>query len=138
MAEDAHYRSALVAVAPDGSRSQRLTSGGSYHDFDPAYSPDGSRLAFVSEKTGHLRFEIFLMPATTGWDTAYQEAIQLTDLEGMSWKPDWSPDGAHITFAAKAGGEWGIYVMDADGSNLTALIRGPDRVDAPAWRPAGR
>jgi Tol biopolymer transport system component len=135
MAEEAHYRSALIAVAPDGSRSQRLTSGGSYHDFDPAYSPDGSRITFASEKPGHLQFEIFVMPATTGWDTEYREATQLTDLEGMTWAPDWSPDGTRIAFAAKTGDQWGIYVMDADGSNVTPLVKGPDRYDAPAWSP---
>ena len=46
---------------------------------------------------------------------------RLTNYEGTNYSPNWSPDGGQIKFRSKRGGDFDIYVMDADGSDVTRL-----------------
>lgn len=52
-------------------------------------------------------------------------------------QPQWSPDGTRITFASNRGGNWDVYVMNADGSGVTNLTAHPANDQFPAWRPDG-
>ena len=85
----------------------RLTNH-SARDFAPAWSPDGTRIAFTSYRDGN--HEIYVM------DADGRNVIRLTNNSG--WSPAWSPDGARIAFVSLGEGifDFGIYVMNADGS----------------------
>ena len=95
----------------------------------PAWSPDGERIAFSSDRTGD--YEIFVM------DPNGDNVGQLTDSPGEDWGPSWSPDGGRIVFASVRTGDWEIYVMDSDGGNVIQLT---DRLGldwTPEWSPDG-
>jgi len=50
----------------------------------------------------------------------------------------WSPDGSKIAFYASSNADLDIYVMDADGGNVTRLTEGPSHDRSPTWSPDGR
>jgi Tol biopolymer transport system component len=95
-------------------------------DEQPIWSPDGEKIAFVSEDDGDLYVMNSDGPGRT----------RLTDTPGYDhWPPTWSPDGERIAFTSedKKGSE--IYVMNSDGSGLTKLTDDPADDAFPAWRP---
>ena len=80
----------LIDMKSGGARQLTRTSGS---DSSPAWSPDGKRIAFLSDRCGAK--QVFLLPIDGG------EARQLTDLkQGVDGPPVWSPDGAMIAFTA--------------------------------------
>jgi TolB protein len=96
----------------------------------PAWSPDGRKLAFVSERDGNA--EIYVMNA----DGSEQE--NLTRQPSSDSHPSWSPDGGKLAFVSRRDGNSEIYVMNADGSGLRNLTRTPSADRDPAWSPDGR
>ncbi len=96
----------------------------------PAWSPDGRKLAFVSERDGNS--EIYVMNA----DGSAQE--NLTEQPASDSHPSWSPNGRKLAFVSRRDGNSEIYVMNADGSGLRNLTRTPSADRDPAWSPDGR
>ena len=109
----------LVVVNPDGANPTVITDH--WTDFQPACSPDGSRIAFTSQREGE--WEIFTA------NTDGSNVTKLTDNHVIDGLPTWSPDGNSIVFASDEGGLWGIWVMDADGSNRRKLFDVPGSID---------
>ena len=96
------------------------------HDESPAWSPDGSRIAFVSDRDGNK--EIYVM------DTDGQNPTNLTNNDSDDWNAVWSPNGRRIAFISNRDGNWQIYVMDADGSNPTRFAKTSTNYhESPAW-----
>jgi Tol biopolymer transport system component len=64
------------------------------------------------------------------------KAVNLTNL---SWAtdlgPTWSPDGGRIAFYSDRDGDWDIYVMASDGSDVVKLTGDTSNDQVPAWRP---
>ena len=90
------YRSEIWMAAADGSRPPRQFTGGKASAGEPRWSPDGSQIAFVSDRQDE-QAQIFLLPAGGG------EAQLLTKLEqGSVQGLRWSPDGAKIAFLYRA------------------------------------
>ena len=96
----------------------------------PAWSPDGRKLAFVSQRDGNA--EIYVMNA----DGSAQE--NLTRQPANDSHPNWSPDGRKLAFVSRRDGNAEIYVMNADGSGLRNVTRAPSDERDPAWSPDGR
>jgi Tol biopolymer transport system component len=121
----------LYVMNPDGTQVRRLTS--EKVDTHPAWSPDGSRIAFVRGF----------------WDP--DAGIYVMDVDGSDlhritnggWgddrpeiDPAWSPDGTRIAFAQE-GSNTDIYTVSPDGSGLARLTDGPLMEYQPAWSPDG-
>ncbi len=106
----------------DGTNLQQLTDN-DVEDSWPDLSPDGKRIAFVSDRDGDR--EIFVM------DADGTNVQQLTDNDGLDWAPAWSPDGKRIAFQSERDGDYEIFVMDADGTNVVGLNQKGTRPD---WR----
>jgi Tol biopolymer transport system component len=118
----------IFIARADGSERARLTLTPEY-DGAPRWSPDGTRLAFESDRAGNL--DIYSMNADgTG-------LVQLTVDPGIDREPVWSPDGARIAFTSERDGNEEIYVIDADGSGETNVSNNPGRDADPSWSPDG-
>ncbi|MGI6632488.1 MAG: prolyl oligopeptidase family serine peptidase [Bacillota bacterium] len=85
------YRSHIYLVPTDGGPARQFTSGPKA-DTTPRWSPDGSKLAFISDR-GSER-QIHVMPVSGG------EAVQVTKMRYGAGGPVWSPDGTKIAFNA--------------------------------------
>lgn len=122
------YAMSVQCDLPQGCRSDRYNlSDDPARDRDPAWSPDGRRIAFASNRGG--AWDIYVM-------TADGSQIQrLTDGTGTNVNPSWSPDGQQIVFAGRRSGGWALYMINADGGNIRRLTYNKDEDFRPAWRP---
>ena len=96
----------------------------------PAWSPDGTKIAFHSYRDGN--WEIYVMNADGS------EQTRLTYNPGEDTHPNWSPDGTHLVFNSATVGYTDIYLINADGTGLTQLTSDPAPEYDPAWSPDGR
>ena len=110
-------------IDPDGTDLTRLTDSPG-PDFDPSWSPDGTRIAFRSERSGEP--EIWVMNA----DGTEQRRLTA----GLS--PAWSPDGLLIAFAGPSGANGILTIIRPDGRGLRQL-RGTEGGEYPSWSPDG-
>ena len=119
----------IYVINVDGTGLTNLTNDPAFDGWRPAWSPDGTKVAFFSDRSGDE--EIWITDADgTG-------AVNLTNSPGSDSAPTWSPDGAQIAFVSSRQGDRDIYVMNTDGSNQTPLTVEPANDDWPAWSPDG-
>ena len=100
-------------------------------------SPNGKRLAFVSDRDGDA--EVYVM-RTDAPDGPNNRPVKLTD-NATYWdsQPDWSPDGSRIVYSsARDGNGEDIFVMRADGSGKKNLNRNLAGDQHPVFSPDGR
>jgi PKD repeat protein len=105
-----------------------LTNNGA-NDAEPAWSPDGSQIAFISDRDGN--YEIYVL------DISDLSVTRLTNDGETDVQPAWSPDGSQIAFVSNRFGDNDIFLMNADGSNQ--VQRTTDTTDDrfPTWSPDG-
>ncbi|HKC87434.1 MAG TPA: winged helix-turn-helix domain-containing protein [Blastocatellia bacterium] len=97
----------------------------------PRYSPDGKRIAFVSNRSGSD--EIWVC----GSDG--ENPIRLTSFRGpLAGSPSWSPDGKQIVFDCRPEGNADIYVVSAEGGQPRRLTTDPAEDIVPSWSRDGR
>ena len=121
--------------------ARKLTDHVKYSNFinnSPALSPNGDKIAFLSDKSDY--FDIYLMSAIDGKIISKVVSGQKTgDLEELHWlRPgiSWSPDSKYIAFAAKAGGEDALNIVDVKKRKIVRAMKfGMDGVFSPAWSP---
>jgi TolB protein len=110
-------------------------------DFFPSVSPDGSKIAFVSNRGADVdNFDIYLMKAQP--ESATNVPKKLTKSTGEDTAPEWSPDGTQIAFASDRSGNSEIFRMKArpEGSRNRPvnLTRDPAFDASPSWSPDGK
>ena len=124
--------------AIDGSNQTRLTNN-SAGDAGPDFSPDGTRIAFASNRRdpvdGTTDYEIYVMNADDGTNVT-----QLTHNTASDSMPEFSPNGEEIAFMSTRDGNLEIYKMNAiDGSGQTNLTNRSAFTDRnPTWSPDGK
>ncbi len=122
-------RWSIYLMNSDGSNRTLLTEGQSGFLSPPTWSPDGSRIAFVSDRSGNP--DIWVI----GSDG--EDLINLTQHEEKDHSPAWSPDGEWIAFASVRDSlYWELYLMRHDGSDVQRLTWWEDASDlSPSWSP---
>jgi Tol biopolymer transport system component len=129
----------LYVVNSDGSRLRNLTGKlaagagpGRGPASDPAWSPDGQKIAFVRLNAG-LGEPIYVVKADgSGLRNQTPKPV------AANAAPAWSPDGRKIAFVSDRDGNSEIYVMNGNGSGQRSLTRNPAFDADPAWSPDGR
>ena len=89
----------------DGSPAVQLTDDPG-EETNPHWSPDGSTIAFMSDRSGSR--DIWVIPAEGGTST------QVTFHPGADRNPRWSPDGRSLAFASERGGSLDIWTIDME------------------------
>ncbi len=129
-------------MSANGSNPVRLTVGEPYNtnssnpvysaSREPAWSPDGSKIAFSSYRNGNFNLDIYVMNADGS------NPVRLTTNSADDFSPAWSPDGSKIAFSSMRDGNGEIYLMNADGSNQVNITNFPAGSDGGAtWSPDG-
>ncbi len=121
----------IYVMSSDGSDRVQLATSQSGFLSPPTWSPDGSRIAFVSDRDGNQ--DIWVM------DSDGQNLANLTHEAAKDYSPAWSPDGQWIAFASvRDVPYWELYLMRPDGSDVQRLTWWEDASDwSPTWSPDG-
>ena len=119
----------IFVMNADGTDRQQRTKSDA-DDITPVWSPDGRRIAFVSQRDGNR--EIYVMEADGAG------LANITQNPADDWTPAWSPDSQQIAFASSRQGNWEIFIANADGSGLKQITNDGAGNMSPVWSPDGR
>ncbi|MEK6276020.1 MAG: hypothetical protein AABM30_11895 [Actinomycetota bacterium] len=126
--------SELYSVRLDGSGRRALSPNPAGPDGGARWSPDGTQIAFSSERTvaGRLVHGLYVMRADgRGLRLVTPRNLQVArDFD----PPSWAPDGTSIAFSADRGSRRGIWAIRSDGTRLRFLAAGGV---GPLWSPRG-
>jgi TolB protein len=123
----ARTNAGIELYSPTGQRIAILTRHRGWVDTDPAWSPDGKRIAFTRTTDGNRSSRVYVMRSDGS-------AVRRITAGRFDWRPQWSRDGRWIVFQSVRG----IERVRPDGTG-TRLIPTPDQeVSWPSWTPDGR
>jgi Tol biopolymer transport system component len=132
----------LWVMDADGTNQTNLTNTPDTNEGQPAWSPDGTKIAFTGpgelneDGSGGLG-DIYVM------DADGTNRTNLTDTpDFLDYRPSWAPSGAQLTFVREVPGQiiseqQDIFVIDANGENANNLTQTDANEDDPAWSPDG-
>lgn len=116
----------LYKMGVDGLNQTKLAIASA---IAPAWSPDGKRLTYVSDRDGNSNIYVVAVDGVG--------EIRLTDNPGQDTNPVWSPNGSQIAFFSNRDGNSELYVMNADGSAQTRLTTNSANECCLVWSPDG-
>jgi Tol biopolymer transport system component len=122
--------------------ARRLTDhrkDGAFYNTSPAISPQGDKIAFISNRNDF--FDVFLMSAVDGTITdklvSGQQTNNLEELHLLTPGITWSPDGKRIALATKAGEDDAILIIDVESGRQEKLTFGLKGIFSVDWSPQG-
>ena len=121
----------VFAVRVDGSGMRKLADTG-VNDYFPAWAPDGTSVAFFAAQWPAVRQDLFIV---RGDGTDLRRLTSTASV--VDEDPSWSPDGARIVFQSDRDGNFEIYSMNVDGTDVVRLTRSARGDYWPSfWSPA--
>lgn len=122
-------RGDVFSAPVEKGATRNLTASSGAHDKFPRWSPDGSRIAYISDRTGEE--EIWIEE-----QDGLKPAVQMTTGgKAMRYAPDWSPDGKYIAFSDKDGK---VYVLTIADKTLKEIADNPTgQIRDYVWSPRG-
>jgi Tol biopolymer transport system component len=125
-----------VDIGPDNKSANgvQLTADIKVDSVLPAWSPDGSMVAFQSKRDGG-DYQVFVM------DKDGNGKKRLSDGKGYAGQPEWSPDGQSVVYTAgdkQSGSTHDLYVVPVDGGTPKKLTPGGKDLSSPRWSPDGK
>lgn len=122
----------IIVMNADGTGVRQLTFGTEAlaipDNHSPAWSPDGTRIAYIAEDDGALLYVV-------NADGSGRRKLT-RDVVTYIFDPVWSPDGREIAFTQQAGGEADVYAVGANGSGFRPVTQ-LGSAGGPAWSPNG-
>ncbi len=115
-----------IWVMQIGRKPQAITSD-TYYKTDPAWSPDGTKLAYASDKNGTMH--IFVRTLATG------DEQQVTTMAGAQISPAWSPDGRSLAFQDQTGA---TFTIDVEGGAAKQVVPSLFAPGKPSWAANGK
>ncbi|MDZ7682278.1 MAG: DPP IV N-terminal domain-containing protein [Fodinibius sp.] len=113
----------IITVNADGGNMQFVTENDANNEY-ARWSPDGSKIVFVSNRNNDNDVEIYVMDANGGNPKRLSNNSSPFD-----YFPSWSPNGETIVFE----GENGLYTVPASGSGTAQKISNSEDYDTPFW-----
>jgi len=126
-------RDDIFMLSADGKVDSNLTRSAGYDSW-PAWSPDGAKMAFESERAKAGISDIFVLTL----DGSLATARITFDTLHSDVQPAWSPLGDRIAFVSnRDSAGFDVYLMDVNGANVTRLTTDAQSSVQPAWSPDG-
>ena len=127
------FRGEIITVPEEKGDHRQLTSSSDSHERSPAWSPDGTSIAYFSDQGGEYRLHI---APSDGKGEVRQIPVEG---HGFYEDPVWSPDGSKIAYTDNS---WSLYVLDVESGRSTLVasepLYGPFKQIRGAWSPDSR
>jgi Tol biopolymer transport system component len=122
-----------IYLLDDMGRNLHNLTQNQFHNWDPAWSPDGSQIVFISSRDGNP--DLYVMNARCGQTPEHcgDGLRRLTHTTAMNATPAWSPDGRRIAFESHRDGYSHLYLVNADGNGLRRITFGRANNRFPVW-----
>jgi TolB protein len=117
------YQDIVVSYIATGQRDEPAKGSPQRQNYLPIYSPDGSRIAFTTNRDGNP--EIYVM------NRDGSNLRRMTNNPAIDVTPTWSPTGNQLAWVSDRTGQPHIYVMNVDGTGQRQLIA--EICDRPTW-----
>jgi TolB protein len=115
-------------------KAQQVFSAKQATQGSPSFSPDGKKLAFVSDKDGAPKVYMISIPAP-GANIKDIKATLISKANRENSAPSWSPDGKKIAYCSRNKGDRQIWVYDFDKKQETQITEGSGHKENPSWAP---
>ncbi len=132
----------IWVMRPEGTGLRQITTGHG-DDREPRFSPDGTRIAFASDRAFNGSYDIWVVELASGALTQWTNTGGVTTPPAPAsvdeFEPTWSPDGTKIAFVVGSGANGTtIQARDAAGTQTVLATAAPGtRVNAPSYSPDG-
>jgi len=110
-------RGDIFTVPAEKGPTRNLTNSSGAHDKWPNWSPDGTRIAYLSDATGEEEIYVVAQDGSSAPEQLTKNGV------GMRYRPLWSPDGSRIVFSDKNGK---LYVVDVEQKAMQEIAHDPD------------